>query len=241
MRRARVGPWMGFACLVLKPLLLLVTRRRWSGFEHVPPGGVVLVSNHISYADPFTFADWVIFGLGRAPRFLVKSTLMQGKGLVGAVLRGARQIPVHRGTSEAALALDHAVAAVQAGECVCLYPEGTITRDPDIWPMVARTGAVRLALLSGAPVVPVAQWGAHRLVDSYRTGRIRLLPPAQSQVRAFPPVDLSAYRGRELTADLLRDATATVMAALTAGVAELRGESPPAGVFDPELDTRRTA
>jgi 1-acyl-sn-glycerol-3-phosphate acyltransferase len=234
----RVGPWMRFAILLVKPALLLFTRRDWSGTEHVPDGGVILAANHISHADPLTLCDWILFELRRKPHFLAKSTLFKKRTLVGAVMRGAGQIPVHRRTADASLALRDAVAALEAGSLVVIYPEGTVSRDPDKWPMAARTGVARLALLSGAPVVPVAQWGSQEILDSYRGGGLRLLPPKRSTVRAYPPVDLSAYQGQELTAEVLRAATADIMAALTRGVAELRGEQPPTELWDPDKGRR---
>lgn len=234
----QVGAWMRFAIVLIKPVLLLLTRPQWSGEDNVPEGGVILAANHISHADPLTFCDWILYGLKRKPHFLAKSTLFKRRSLVGAVMRGAGQIPVHRGSADASLALRDAVRALEEGKVVAIYPEGTVSRDPEKWPMVARTGVARLALLSGAPVVPVAQWGAQDILDSYRSKGLHLLPPKRSTVRAFPPVDLSAYEGRELTAEVLRAATADIMAALTAGVAELRGETPPAVAFDP--DNRRS-
>jgi 1-acyl-sn-glycerol-3-phosphate acyltransferase len=246
-RRVRLrdtGPFMGFAILLLKPLLLLFTRRRWSGFEHVPAsGGVILAANHISHADPIVLADFVLYGLGRPPRFMAKSTLFNGRGLVPTVMRGASQIPVHRHTADASAALRDAVAALQAGECVVIYPEGTVSRDPGKWPMAARTGVARLALLSGAPVVPVGQWGAEAILDSYRSKGLHLLPPHPVHVTAGPPVDLSAYRGQELTAEVLRGATAAVMADITALVEGLREERAPevVHVWQRTIDERRTA
>ena len=252
MRRRRVtlrelGPWYVFAAAVLKPVTLAFTRHDWRGTQHVPvDGGVILAVNHISEADPIVLADFVLFGLRRPARFLAKSTLFEGKGLVARVLTGAGQIPVHRGTADAAQALHSAVEALQAGACVVIYPEGTVTRDPDTWPMVAKTGVARLALLSGAPVVPVGQWGAHRLPGTRRSRGVKV--PARVQVLCGPPVDLSAYRGQEPTAELLRAATDDVMAAVTRLVEELRGRPAPAVVHDPraalpgpERDERRTA
>lgn len=228
MQRLPMGPWMRFAVCVVKPVLLLLTRRRWSGQEHVPrSGGVILAANHISHADPLTLADYVLYGVHRVPRFLAKDSLFQGGGLVARVMRGAKQIPVYRRTADASLALRGAVAALQAGECVVIYPEGTVSRDPGKWPMAARTGVARLALLSGAPVVPIGQWGAQAILDSYRDGGFRPLPPKRVCVKAGPPVDLSAYRDRELTAEVLRAATADVMRAVTDLVEELRGERAP--------------
>ena len=255
MRRAvplrELGPWYGFAACVLKPLCWAFTRPRWRGLEHVPEtGGVILAANHISHADPFVLADFVVYGAGRTARFMAKSTLFQGGGLVARVMRGAGQIPVYRGTSDASLALRDAVAALHAGECVVIYPEGTVSRDPAKWPMVGKTGVARLALLSGAPVVPVAQWGAQRILDSYRTRGLHLLPPVCVDVVAGPAVDLSPYAGRELSADVLRAATDRVLAAITDLLEPLRDDPRPAqpyvhatrpvvGVARP--DERRTA
>lgn len=228
MRRLPMGPYMRFAAFVIKPWLLLLTRRDWRGQEHVPAsGGVILAVNHISHADPLVIGDYVIYGLHRVPRFLAKDTLFKGRGLVGTVMRGAKQIPVYRHTADASLALRDAVAALERGECVVIYPEGTVTRDPGKWPMAARTGVARLALLSGAPVVPVAQWGAQAILDSYRAPGFRPLPPKRVTVVAGPPVDLSRYAGAALTADVLRDATADVMTTLRRMVADLRGEQAP--------------
>ena len=224
----QLGFWYGVGAVILKPLALLFTRRRWAGMEHVPEtGGVILAVNHISHADPVIAADFVLYGCGRPARFLAKSTLFKGRGLVGSVMRGARQIPVHRHTADASAALHDAVAALHAGECIVIYPEGTVTRDPGKWPMAARTGVARLALLSGAPVVPVAQWGAEQILDSYRTKGLHLLPPHEVQVTAGPPVDLSAWLGKPLTAEVLRAATAAVMADITRLVEQLRGEKAP--------------
>lgn len=230
----KLGPWYVLAAGLLKPLALLFTRPRWRGLEHVPrTGGVVLAANHISHADPVAIADFVVFGAARPGRFLIKSTVFRGHGPVATILRGAGQIPVRRQSADAAVALGDAVAALRAGECVVIYPEGTVSRDPGKWPMLARTGVARLALVTGAPVVPVAQWGAQAVLDSYRTPGLHLLPPHRVDVVAGPPVDLSAYAGRELTGEVLRAATADVMAAITALLEPLRGEQRPAAVHDP--------
>jgi 1-acyl-sn-glycerol-3-phosphate acyltransferase len=231
LRDLPMGRLMRWAARLIRPTLHLCTRRDWRGQQHVPTsGGVILAANHISHVDPLTLCDYLIFGVRRVPRFLAKDTLFKGNGIVGRTMRDAKQIPVYRRTADASLALRDAVAALDAGECIVIYPEGTVTRDPDKWPMQAKTGIARLALLSGAPVVPVAQWGPQDILDSYRTGRFRPFPRKRVTVVAGPPVDLSAYRDRELTVEVLRDATAQVMRSLTAMVEDLRGEKAPATV-----------
>lgn len=245
----RLGPWMRFGVCVIKPPLLLFTRPAWSGEQNVPQtGGVILATNHISQADPMVLCDYVLHHLRRPPRFLAKDSLFTGGGVIARTMRGAGQIPVHRRTADASLALRDAVAALDRGECVVIYPEGTVSLDPDKWPMLGKTGVARLALLSGAPVVPVGQWGAERIVDTYRSKRIRLLPPTRVQVTTGPPVDLSRHAGQALTGEVLRAATADVMRAITAVVEQLRGEPAPEHVHDPRhvvpvdgQDNRRTA
>jgi len=246
VRLGRIGFWYRFAVVLIKPVLLVLTRRRWIGLENVPrTGGVIIAVNHISHADPLPFADAMLYGVGRPPRFLAKSTLFLAKNpfrwLVATVLKGTGQIPVHRGTTSAADSLVDAVAALQRGELVCIYPEGTVSRDPEKWPMSAKTGIARLALESGAPVVPVAQWGAQEILDSYRTKGLHLLPRHTITVVAGPPVDLSRWQGRPQTADVLRGATSAVMADITHLLEGVRGGRAPERPYEFHPQSRRTA
>ena len=136
-------------------------------------------------------------------------------------------MPVYRGTSRAGDALRDAVTALAAGECVVIFPEGTLTREPDMWPMAAKTGVARLALATRAPVVPIAQWGTHRVIARY--GKVpRPFPRKPVTVVAGPPVDLSDLYDRATDAGALREATERVMDAITAMLEQVRGEpSPP--------------
>ncbi len=228
---------MWVAVVVIKPLLLLLTRRDMRGHSRIPrEGGAVVCVNHISYADPLAVALFV-YDSKRIPRFLAKSGLFQ-LPIAGRVLAGAKQIPVFRNSTDATKALSAAIASVEAGECVCVYPESTITRDPDLWPMVGKTGAARIALATGAPVIPVAQWGAHELLPPYAK-KPRLFPRKTLRFLAGPPVDLEDLRRREPTAEVLREATDRIMRAITDLLAQLRpSELPPPRRHDPRL--RRT-
>ena len=145
--------------------------------------------NHNSYLDPFAYAHFQ-YNTGRVPRFLAKAALFK-KGFVGACMRGTGQIPVYRETTDALSAFRAAVDAVERGECVAFYPEGTLTRDPDQWPMTGKTGAARVALLTKCPVIPVAQWGANELLPPYAK-KPSLFPRKTHHVLAGPPVDLDA-------------------------------------------------
>ena len=103
--------------------------------------------------------------------------------------RAAGQIPVERLSRNAVGAYDAAVAAVRDGECVVVYPEGTITRDPDLWPMVGKSGAARIALETGCPVIPVGQWGAQELLAPYAK-KPNLFPRKRITMKVGDPVDL---------------------------------------------------
>lgn len=243
-RCERLGPWFVLGVGLLTPPTFLLSRRRSSGVQLVPPGGVVVATDHLSLVDPVVLCDFVL----RVPRFLAERELFEGSGLVARVMRGAGQIPVDRDRPYAPRALDAAVAALADGETVVISPEGTVTKDPGRWPMQARTGVARLALLSGAPVVPVAQWGAQDILDTAptrtRTGRRTSLRPRRPcHFRVGPPVDLSRWAGREPTAEVLREVTTAGMDAITAELEVLRGERAPARRYDPRRSTgeRRTA
>lgn len=235
-RRGSPGFWYGLAVLIIRPPLLVLTRRRWHGTQHIPDGGAVAVVNHISHVDPLTFAHF-LYDTGRLPRFLAKSGLFSVP-VVATVLRGAGQIPVYRESEDAATAYSAAVEAVRRGELVAIYPEATLTRDPDLWPMAGKTGAARIALETGAPVIPVAQWGPHLVLPPYRS-RPSLVPRRTMHVRAGPPVDLADLTdrtdvfARAVDADLLAEATERIMAAITGLLEEIRGERAPALRFDP--------
>ena len=133
-----------------------------------------MVINHVSHIDPFLVAKMIIDG-ARRPRFLAKDTIFDVFA-VGTAMRGMGHIPVKRGTADARQSFDAAVEALQAGGVIVLHPEGTVTRDPDGWPMTGKTGAARLALLApDIPVIPVAQWGVQDQIDLYRK-KVRLFP-----------------------------------------------------------------
>lgn len=233
MSRRRIGFWYRLAAVICKPPLLVLFKRDWKGMEHIPAdGGFITAVNHNSYLDPLSYAHYQ-YNTGRVPRFLAKSGLFKS-GFVGLMMRGTGQIPVYRETSDAATAFRAAVAAIEKGECVAFYPEGTLTRDPAMWPMQGKTGAARVALLTKAPVIPVAQWGANEVMPPYaKEKKIRLFPRKTLRVQAGPPVDLSAYYDKEPTAEVLRQVTEAIMAAITEQLAQLRGESAPAEPFDP--------
>lgn len=236
----RRGFWLRFAEFVLRPLLSVFTTWTWLGRENVPASGpAIFVANHTSMADPLVIAHF-LYDRPREMRVLVKSSLFKVP-LVATVLRSSGQIPVHRAARNAGDALHTAAARIRAGEAPLIYPEGTVTRDPDLWPMQGKTGAARLFLDTGAPVIPIVQWGAHNLHD-YRTGKVRLRPRTPVTVSAGRPVDLSAFVGSPPTGAVLREITDVIMRRLRDDLAVLRGERAPTGpIYVPEEKHRGMA
>jgi len=230
--------WRGVSKIILRPLVPMLMKLDWHGHEHFPPdGGMILAANHLSYADVLAlslFSDHV----GRYPVFLAKSSLFEVK-VLGYIMRELGQLPVYRGQADAALVLKDAEQGLRKGACVIFYPEATVTRDPDEWPMVAKTGVARLALSTGAPVVPVATWGAQQVLP-YGSFRPHLVPRRTVHILAGPQVDLSAFAGQPLTSPTLHAATAVIMADITRLLGELRGAEPPAEPYHPAI-ARRTA
>src|SRR5690348_4869705 len=217
---------MGVCVAIIRPLLMLLTRRRWIDGQKLPAtGGCVVVGNHISYADPLTFAHFV-YDHGRLPRFLAKSEVFNIP-VAGSIIASAGQIPVYRQSTDASRAFRAAVDAVGRGECVIVYPEGTITRQPDLWPMTGKTGAARIALASDVPVIPIAQWGAQHILAPYAK-KPKLFPRKTVTMKVGDPVPLDDLRGQPITPALLRQASERIMDALTAQLADIRGEQPPA-------------
>ncbi|HET6876340.1 MAG TPA: lysophospholipid acyltransferase family protein [Jatrophihabitans sp.] len=231
LHKPKAGFWIRLCAIVILPFDAAVFRLRWRHLDRMPPpesGGVIIAVNHTSYIDTLLVAR-LVWQSGRIPRFMIKAGVFKWP-IVGWAARGGRQIPVHRGTSDAGNSIEEAATALARGEAVVIYPEGTTTKDPQNWPMLAKTGIARLVLRSpDTPVVPVGQWGAHRIGFSIkRLGRRRT-----SYASVGMPLDLSRYRGEEPTAETLRAITDEVMRAVRDEVAALRGEDPPTEFFVP--------
>jgi 1-acyl-sn-glycerol-3-phosphate acyltransferase len=219
--REKGGFWVGLFASVFYPLTWAFSRRTAAGFEHLPrQGGALLVLNHPSYIDPMIDAIYV-HQHARVPRFFTKHTLWNIP-LLSRVLDGAGQIPVYRGTSKAGDSLRGADAALQAGKIVVIYPEGTLTDDVDGWPGKGRTGVARLALANDVPVIPAARWGTREIFDSRRR-RFRPFPRKPVRMVLGEPLDLSAYRDREVDVELLREVTEVIMSRVRELLKEIRG------------------
>jgi 1-acyl-sn-glycerol-3-phosphate acyltransferase len=217
---------------IVKPTLLTLTRREWTDGEKIPAsGGCVVAVNHISHLDPMTLG-YFLYDHGRLVRYLTKDALFRTP-VVKYIVKDAGQIPVRRMSAGAASAFDAAVEAIKQGECIGVYPEGTITKDPDGWPMRGKTGAARIALATGCPVIPVGQWGVQDLLPAYSL-RPHLFPRKKTAYKVGDPVDLSDLMGKPVTNEVLRQATDRIMAAITVLVEDLRGDKAPPVRFDPK-------
>lgn len=211
------------------------TRLVWRDLATLPPideGGILIVANHVSSIDPVAVGLFVAHA-GRWPTFLAKQELFRSR-MGNRFFRGIGQIPVYRGTTQAGDALVEAKAALDRGETVIIYPEGTITFDDDGWPMLGRYGAGRLALETGCRVFPVAQWGANELLPA-RADKpgLRLRPKKTLTFVAGDEFDLSDLHDAPDQREAVRTATARFMATLTDMVADIRGLPVPDRVFDP--------
>jgi 1-acyl-sn-glycerol-3-phosphate acyltransferase len=216
---------------VLIPLFRLTMKRDWRGAEKLPKTGrVIVASNHLSYLDVLVLTDF-LFTNGRAPRYLGKSGVFRVP-IIGKIILAAGQIPVERETDDAKKAVDHAKILLEKGHLLGVYPEGTLTRDENLWPMIAKTGCARLALATDTAVIPIAQWGSQKILPRY-TNRIFLFPRKTIQIRVGDPVDLSPWKGRHEDPQALIEATAAIMQALTVMIEDMRGEKRPTLIFDP--------
>jgi 1-acyl-sn-glycerol-3-phosphate acyltransferase len=230
LHRPKAGFWIRTWVVILFPVTSAFFKLRWRHLDRMPApeqGGVLVAINHLSHADTILMAR-LVWSSGRVPRFMIKSGVFDWP-VIGYMMRGSRQIPVYRGTADAAQSLREAVTALERGEAVVIYPEGTTTKDPDNWPMQAKTGIARLVLLCpDTPVVPIGQWGPHRMggFSWRRVGRRR---PSLASVGE--PLDLSRVRGKEPTGAILREITDEIMGAVRDEVAALRGEPAPEQFF----------
>jgi 1-acyl-sn-glycerol-3-phosphate acyltransferase len=228
--REASGVWWYAARAIWYPTKWLAGPHLFVGMEHVPVDGPALVvANHISYLDPI-YTGIFFDKAGRIPRFLAKDAVFRMPA-VGFLAGKLDQIPVYRGSSEAGDSLRAADAALEAGHIVLVYPEGTITRDPQHWPMRAHTGAARLAMDHDVPVIPVAHWNTQLIYDHYNGKKFRPFPRKRVVVQAGAPVDVSAYRGVPKDGDVLHRLTDHLMGAVRDVLADVRGEPAPAEFF----------
>ena len=236
--RAEKTPVFRLMALIAVPPISLIAKLKLSGVEHVPKtGAFVLAPNHYSEIDPLV-TGIAMWKLGRMPHYLAKASLFDVP-VVGRLLHASGQIPVQRAESgKRSDPLGAAGMIAEQGLAVVIYPEGSLTRDPDLWPMRGKTGAVRTALEQGIPIIPAAHWGTQLVMPRYAK-KISLFPRKTIQVRFGPAVDLSDFADRPHDSAVLAEATDVVMNAITALFEELRGETAPIERWDPSKHNQK--
>jgi 1-acyl-sn-glycerol-3-phosphate acyltransferase len=208
---------------VVPPLAKAVWRPEVTGLENIPPaGGVILASNHLSFADSVVIPIVV----PRKVVFLAKSDYFTGSGVKGLVTRawfeGLGMLPVDRDDSRAAItSLDTALEVLDRGEAFGIYPEGSRSRDGRLYR--GRTGVAHLALTAGVPVVPVGLEGTD-LLQPVGASWPRL---ARVRVSFGEPIDVRGRFDGVPPGRARRSVTDEIMAAIQA----LSGQEP-AGVYN---------
>ncbi|MEO7721040.1 MAG: lysophospholipid acyltransferase family protein [Pseudolysinimonas sp.] len=213
------------------PFVLLVGRYRVQNVERIPTSGpFIMVANHITDFDPLVTA-YTLWHHGRVPHYLAKASLFSAP-VVGWAFRSTGQVAVERATRGHAGTIAQGERLIDEGLALVIYPEGTLTRDPDLWPMRGKSGAVRIALETGVPLIPSAHWGAQNILPRW-SKRFRLFPRKTVDIVIGEPLDLSRWKGKPLDAATLNEATLHVMQAITSLLESLRGETAPAERWDP--------
>ncbi|MFM8927749.1 MAG: lysophospholipid acyltransferase family protein [Rhodoluna sp.] len=223
---------MRLLAFILRPWVRLLYKVEVTGMENLPKsGGYVLAANHVTTVDALAVAYMMYFRLHRAPHFLAKEGLFKTP-IVGPVLLSVGQIPVFRGQRKNTDPMEAAYKVLRAGHVIGIFPEGTLTRDPELWPMRGRTGAIRLAIETGVPIVPVGQWGTEAVMETY-SSKLRPKPWHKVRMVIGKPIDVSAFTGKKYSTEDLVGLTDQVMAEITNLVEHLRGEKAPAKRFVP--------
>lgn len=230
-RREKTLLWHAIAVLCLPILTLMARYRVIDGHKLPRQGAFILSPNHYSEFDPVVMGRYM-WKLGRVPRFLAKASVFRIP-VLGAILRWSGQIPVEReGRGRSDAPLQAARQLTERELAIIIYPEGTLTRDPDLWPMRGKSGAVRMALTAGVPIIPAAHWGTQQIMARY-SKKISFFPRKTLYCKIGDPVDLSDLEGRPLDSATLAEGTRRVMAAITDLLGDLRDEQPPAERWDP--------
>lgn len=226
----RPGPVFAAGVAVLLPIARVLARADFAGAGNLPAtGGALIVSNHVSNYDPVVIGTFLVIH-GRWPHWMAKQELFDAP-VVGFLARRADQIPVDREAPGPEI-LAVARRALRRGMTVVVYPEGTITADPLHWPMPGHTGAARLAMETGAPVIPVGQWGPHEMMGFREMTFPKVFPRKTMHLRCGPPVDMAEFRGRDHDLRAVRRATERIMAAIDRQVELARGETAPSSRYD---------
>jgi 1-acyl-sn-glycerol-3-phosphate acyltransferase len=199
--------------------------------ERLPTSGAfIMAANHITDFDPLVTA-YTLWHHGRVPHYLAKASLFRAP-VIGWAFRVTGQVAVERASRGHSSTISQGERLITEGLALVIYPEGTLTRDPELWPMRGKSGAVRIALETGVPLIPAAHWGAQKILPRWAK-RISLFPRKTVNIVIGEPLDLSRWQGKQLDAKTLSEATLFVMEAITRLLEGLRGETAPVERWDP--------
>jgi 1-acyl-sn-glycerol-3-phosphate acyltransferase len=235
-RRSERTPTFWVLAGLIVPFMGAISKLVLHDTDKVPKSGAfVLAPNHYSEIDPLVIGV-AMWRTGRMPRFLAKASLFKVP-VLGSFMRKTQQVPVERtGVARNSDPLATARHITDNGLAVVIYPEGSLTRDPDLWPMRGKFGAVRMALEAGIPIIPAAHWGTQKVLPRY--GKLSVFPRKRIDLVFGDPVDLSAYLGKPMNSTLLAAATEAVMDAITTLLEGLRNETAPVERWDPSRNNQ---
>jgi 1-acyl-sn-glycerol-3-phosphate acyltransferase len=199
-----LNAWWRTGIPIVTPILRLLFRVRIEGLEHVPARGpAILAFNHVSVLDGPVLAIETARRLKRESRFLVAAEQFR-RPLVGWILRRYEQIPIRRGEGDTS-ALDEAITTIRKGALAAVAPEGRVNDDGALTLQRLRRGLARIALPTGAPIVPVGVWGTqHKYPRGGWTTRrpwrpklgLAFGPPLLPEGDAETPSDVDALTDR---------------------------------------------
>lgn len=228
-RNSAAGKNLKNIARIVRPPVSLLTKRDYRGVENLAiDSGIVVSPNHLSWLDPLVIAQY-LWDNDRPPRFLGKASIFRIP-ILGKLIRNAGQIPVYRNSNAAALSVNYSIASVKRGEAVVIYPEGTITREPNLWPMQGKSGAVNVALSANVPLIPIAQWGVQEIMGPYQK-KLNLFPIKTVKVIAGPPLNLDDLRNQPIDNEILKEGTNRLMRAISDLLGQLREDTPPTEIF----------
>ncbi|MCX6485754.1 MAG: lysophospholipid acyltransferase family protein [Rhodoluna sp.] len=223
---------MRVVAYILGPLVHLLFWVKLEGKEKLPKtGAYILVFNHVTHLDPLVVAYATFYGLKRGPHFLAKGNLFKVP-VLGPLLLAAGQVPVYRNGRRNVEPMAAAYRFLDAGHVITIFPEGTLTREPNGWPMRGKTGSVRMAIEANVPIYSVGQWGSEVVLPTY-TKKLRPKPWHKVRVLIGEEINLEKFRGRKISTEELKDATRIVMTAITKQVEILRDSKAPKKLYDP--------
>lgn len=221
-----------FLAAIVLPIMNPSIKFRFENAEYLPKTGpFVLCPNHYSEIDPIVMgmATWKN---GRVPRFMAKASLWKVP-VVKWILNASGQIPVEReGGERGSSPVKAASILIDNGTGVIVYPEGSLTRDPDMWPMRGKKGALRVAAAGNIPIIPVAHWGTDALMPRYGK-KIRLFRRVPITVRFGEPTSAEELTGGDTSTKGMTAGTDALMHRISALLGEIRGETPPAELWNP--------